>query len=112
MQKTALGLPENVEALLTYVFGFLTGFLFLLIEKENQFVRFHAMQSLSTFITLFVASFAVGFVPIIGWMIGLLLVPVNFILWIFLMYKAFIGERYALPVIGAFVEKQLGPPPA
>ncbi len=102
-QKTALNIDENIEALLCYAFGFLTGVLFLLIEKENKFVRFHAMQSLITFGAIFLVSF----IPILGWIISIILIPLSFILWIFLMYKAYQGERYKLPVIGDFVEKQL-----
>lgn len=52
--KTALGIDENIEGLLCYVLGFLTGILFLVLEKDNKFVRFHAMQSIVTFLALFV----------------------------------------------------------
>lgn|SRR5699024_1358722 len=47
--KTAIGLEENIAGLLCYLFTFVSGIIFLLIEKENKFVRFHAMQSLIFF---------------------------------------------------------------
>jgi len=46
--KTALGIDENIEGLLCYVLGFITGILFLVLEKDNKFIRFHAMQSIVT----------------------------------------------------------------
>jgi uncharacterized membrane protein len=107
-QKTVLGIPQNTEALLCYAFGFLSGFVFLLLEKDNKFVRFHAMQSLVTFLGLLLASFAVHFVPVMGTLIGILLWPLQAILWVVLMYKAYAGERYKLPIAGDFAEKQLG----
>ncbi|MBS3756858.1 MAG: DUF4870 domain-containing protein [Desulfobacterales bacterium] len=104
--KTALGIDQNIEAVLCYVLGWLTGILFLFLEKENQFVRFHAMQSLVVFLALFVLSLVVGWIPVIG-----LLSPVIFlvavILWILLMVKAFQGEMYKLPWAGDFAEKQV-----
>ncbi len=53
-KKTKLGIEENIEALLCYAGAWITGIIFLLLEKENEFVRFHAMQSLLTFLGLFV----------------------------------------------------------
>jgi len=41
--KTSTGIQPNVAALLSYVLGVITGIIFYLLEKENKFVRFHAM---------------------------------------------------------------------
>ena len=49
MEKTSTGLSENVAGLLCYVLGWISGIVFILIEQENKFVRFHAMQSIATF---------------------------------------------------------------
>ncbi len=104
--KTTLGIDENIEALLCYILGWLTGIVFLLLEKENLFVRFHAMQSLVVFLALFILSIVVGWIPVLG-----LLTPLIFllavILWILLMLKAFQGERYKLPWAGEFAENQI-----
>ncbi len=119
--KTALGIGENIEGLLCYSLGFITGIAFLVLEKENKFVRFHAMQSLATFLTLFVISvvlpviaMVIGMIPLIGWIIsiligllGLILWLLILILWLLLMYKAFKGERFKLPIVGDFAEKQI-----
>ena len=106
-KKTSLGIDENIEGLLCYSLGFITGILFLILEKENKFVRFHAMQSLVTFLLIWVIITVIGWIPILGWLLSLLITPLSLILWLLLMFKAFKGERFKLPVIGDFAEKQL-----
>ena len=106
--KTALGIDENIEGLLCYVLGWITGIVFLVLEKENKFVRFHAMQSLATFLVLFIILVIIGMIPVVGWVISILISIFMLLLWLFLMYKAFKGERYKLPIVGEFAEKQIG----
>lgn len=104
--KTVLGIDQNIEALLCYVLGWLTGIVFLVLEKENRFVRFHAMQSLVVFLSLFVLSLVVGIIPVIG-LLSPIIFLVSVVLWILLMIKAFQGEMYKLPWAGDFAEKQI-----
>jgi uncharacterized membrane protein len=99
----AFNLPQNTAAALTYVLGWLTGLVFILVEKNNQFVRFHAMQSLMFFAFLTVATF----VPVIGWLLSPLLMIVGFIVWLVSIYKAYNGEEWELPVVGKLAKKQL-----
>lgn len=99
--KTSTGMQPNMEALLSYVLGFITGLIFYLIEKENKFVRFHAMQSIVVFGALFVAGFILSFIPIIN----LIFWIAEFVLWIMLMVKAYQGEKFKLPVAGDIAEK-------
>ena len=54
--KTSSGMQANVAGLLCYLLGVITGIIFILIEKENKFVRFHAMQSIIVFGGLFVIN--------------------------------------------------------
>lgn len=91
---------QNTKGALTYLLGFVTGIFFLLTEKENGFIRFHAMQSTFVFGLLFILNF----VPLLT----VLVVPVILVLWVFLMYKAYSGEKYKLPFVGDFVEQQMG----
>ncbi len=105
--KTVMGIDENIEGLLCYVLGWITGIVFLILEKENKFVRFHAMQSLATFLGLSIILFVVGMIPLIGWFFHMIGWIVMVILWILLMVKAFKGERYKLPIVGDFAEKQI-----
>ncbi|MCA0991517.1 DUF4870 domain-containing protein [Pseudalkalibacillus hwajinpoensis] len=107
-RKTSSGLEENVAGLLTYVLGFVTGIIFLLIEKENKFVRFHAMQSIVVFGAFFVISLVLNVVPVIGTIVSVLILPpLSLIVWIVLMVKAYQGKQYKLPIAGDFSEKQL-----
>jgi len=73
-----------------------------LIEKD-PFVRFHAMQSTIVFGSLTVLSI----VPVIGWALSPLIMIVGFVLWLVLIFKAYQGEEFALPVVGEFAKKQL-----
>ncbi len=56
MAKSSLGLDKNVVGLLCYVVGFVTGIVFLALEKESTFVKFHAVQSIIAFGGFFVLS--------------------------------------------------------
>ncbi len=78
------------------------------MEKENKFVRFHAMQSIVVFGAFSVVTYILSFIPFIGWIISGLLGVLAFVLWIILMIKAYQGERYKLPWAGNFAEKQAG----
>ena len=106
-KDTVLGVTENLEGLLCYALGWVTGLVFLLLEQKNAFVRFHALQSLVTFLGLFIITLVIGFVPVLGVLVNLLLWLLSIALWIVLMVKAYKGERYKLPVVGDFVEQQL-----
>lgn len=108
--KTSTGLTENIAGLLCYALGFVTGIIFILIEKENKFVRFHAMQSIITFVALWVLIIGIGVFVSMSRMWALtslssVIMLIELILWILLMYKAYQGERYKLPIIGDIAEQ-------
>ncbi|HYL37540.1 MAG TPA: hypothetical protein VEV17_16615 [Bryobacteraceae bacterium] len=117
----AVGMTDNVAGALCYLFGFVTGILFLVLApyNQNRNVRFHAFQSIFLCIAWFVAwivlavlGVALHVIPILG---AILLVALNFALWIaalivwlYMMIKTYNGEKIALPVIGPMAEKQAG----
>ena len=103
--STDTGIKPNIAALLAYLLGFVTGLVFLLIEKNNKFVRFHAMQSIIVFGAIFVAQWVISFVPGIGVLMSGLLSLAAVVLWVVLMVKAFQGEKFKLPWAGAVAEK-------
>ena len=109
-EASSTGLDPNLAGLLCYLAGLITAIIFLIIEKENRTVRFHAYQSLAVFGALFVLSLIAGFIPVVGTLVSILLAPVGLILWILLMVKAYQGERYKLPVTGDWAEEQSGKP--
>ncbi len=107
MGKSSTGLDENVAGLLCYVLGWVGGLVFILIEPESKFVRFHAMQSIIVFGALSVIWIPLQFIPFFAVFIGWLLGGLGFVLWIVLMVKAYQGEMYKLPVAGDLAEKWL-----
>lgn len=99
--KTSIGMDANLAAAISYVFGWLSGLIFFIVEKENTFVRFHAMQSI-----LFSVVWTVLVVLLAITVVGPALVSLLFfVFWIILMVKAFSGEEFKLPVIGDMAEK-------
>jgi uncharacterized membrane protein len=105
--RSSTGLQQNVAGLLTYLAGFITGIVFIIIEKENRFVRFHAMQSIFVFGFLFVVQIVLSFIPVLRWFLPPIISILGFILWIILMIKAYKGEMYKLPYFGDMAEKQI-----
>jgi uncharacterized membrane protein len=101
------GLEPRFAAALAYLGGALTGILFLIIEKQDRFVRFHAMQSTMTFLGVIVVHFVLRGVPVIGPVLTFAFVVGIVILWVILIVKAFSGERYKLPYIGDWAEQQI-----
>ncbi|MCX5997819.1 MAG: DUF4870 domain-containing protein [Chloroflexi bacterium] len=105
MAKSSTGLEENVAGLLCYILGWVSGLVFFLIEKDSKFVKFHAMQSIITFVALMIIMWIANVIPLIGWLIGGLVGLLALVLWIILMIKAYQGEKFKLPVIGDLAEK-------
>ncbi|MEZ5334844.1 MAG: DUF4870 domain-containing protein [Methanolobus sp.] len=111
MSETSIGVSENIAGLLAYLFGLISGILLLVMEKENKVVRFHAAQSSVLSIAVIVFSIVitiVGLIPIIGWIIALLSIFLYlgiFVLWLFLMYKAFTGDMYRLPMLAEYADQ-------
>lgn len=99
------GLDENVVGALSYALWFITGVLFYLIEDDNEFVRFHAVQSTIFFGGLVVLA-VVGGMLSPGLNLSLLIIgPVSVTLWPIMLFRAYTGELYKLPVAGAIAEK-------
>ena len=105
MDKTSMGLEPNIAGLLCYVLGWISGLVFILMEKENKFVRFHALQSIIVFGAITIVSIIVSFIPFIGTIISWLLSVLALVLWIVLMIKAYQGNMYKLPWAGDLAEK-------
>ena len=105
MSKTSLGLNENITALLSYLLGWISGLIILLLEKDNQFVRFHAMQSILVFGGLTLISLLIGGMLLFFIFLIPLLNLIGIVLWILLMVKAYQGEHFKLPIVGDQAEK-------
>jgi uncharacterized membrane protein len=86
--KTNTGLSPKVAAILTYLLGWVTGLFFLIVERDNEFIRYHAIQSIAIFGSVTAVAVALGFVPVAGWILDAVLGFVAFTFWIVLMLRA------------------------
>ena len=126
MAKTSLNLEENIASVIAYVLVWVTGIIIFLIEKENKTVRFHAMQSILTFLPLTIIGWIVGWIgapsysygsypygyswspgiPALIWL-SWIIWAITVILWLVLIIKAYQGEKFKLPIVGDIAEKQV-----
>lgn len=95
----ATGLKKETAGALSYVLGPITGVVFLVLDKDDPFVKFHAMQSIVVFVSLFALQWALGLTIILLPLVPLVGI-VSFILWLICIYKAWQGEEFALPFAG------------
>lgn len=105
---------RNIVAALSYVLGFITGIVILLVEKDDKFIRFHAMQSTIATGSLFLLNIAVGLVlkplgildvlagmlNILFWFLILLVIIISFV-------RTYQGKLFKWPIVGEFSEKQI-----
>jgi len=102
------GLAENVAGLLCYVLGWVTGLIFLLIDKR-PWVKFHAAQSTTVFGGLTVIRIGLLFMShFLGWAIFGLIGLVSLVLWIFLMVKAYQHETVRIPIAADIADSLAG----
>src|SRR6266568_6938823 len=114
---TTLGMNERLERVLAYAFGWVSGIILFVLEK-NRNVRWHAAQSMVTFGTLSILILAVSmlknflaWIPILGWLtsagLGLLLSAlwwVTVFLWLWLMLMAWVRPNYRLPFFSRWAD--------
>jgi len=105
--ESSTGLSANVAGLLCYVAGWITGIVFLVLEKKSTFVKFHAYQSIMTFGILTVAQLVLGWIPFVGWVLNILIGILMLILWIILIIQAGTGKMWKVPWAGDWAEKQI-----
>ncbi len=109
--KSSTGLESNIAGLLSYVLGWITGLIFFLLEEKDEYVRYHAMQSIIVFGAVTVVEIVLelfGLIPYVDvvflalqGLVGLF----AFVLWVVLMVKAYQGVRYKIRWAGELAEK-------
>lgn len=114
-----MGDDSRLYAAGAYILLIFSGIVVLLVRKNDSYAKFHAMQSILFTIALIVLSIALGILgkalgmmPFLEWVVSLIFFILSalinlgvFLLWLYLMWKAYIGERFMLPLIGAEAEK-------
>lgn len=114
-----IALEDNLAAALCYLLLGVTGLLFLVLEPYNRKreIRFHAFQSIFVtaalavcWVVVIVTGMILAYIPWIGGLLAgaifLSLFAGGFVLWILLMYKAYINQPLVLPWIGPLAQKQ------
>ncbi len=102
--RSSTGLEPNTAGLLCYLGFWITGIIFLVIEQENRFVRFHALQSVVTFGGLGIIGAFLRLIPYGGVVFGPVVGILVLVLWVLMMVKAHQGELYRLPLAGLVAE--------
>jgi len=98
MPEAGAGLKKETAGALSYVLGPVTGVIFLIISKD-PFVKFHAMQSIVVFLSLFILQWVLGFTVILIFLVPLVGI-LGFVLWLLLIYKAWQGQEWEVPFLG------------
>lgn len=97
-KKMGTGLKKETAGALSYVLGPVTGVIFLVLERD-PYVRFHAMQSIVVFLGLFALQWMLGITIVLAVLVPLVGI-VSFVLWLILIYKAWMGEEFEVPFLG------------
>jgi len=99
---------RNLVAALSYLLAFITGIVILLVEKDDKFIRFHAMQSTVVFGAFFILSVVLGFilapVAILATLVNIIISIVSIVVWIVSMIKAYQGQMLKWPIVGKLAE--------
>ncbi len=106
---------SNVLAAASYVLLVLSGILMLVFKEDDDFVKFHSIQSivvsvvfLVVWIVLRIIEFLISFIPftqVIIWFLSFVFGVVFLVVWLYLMYEALEGKKYTLPFIKDFMKK-------
>jgi len=103
------GLSDNAASGLAY-FTIIPAIIFLVVAPYNQNarIRFHCWQSIFLGIACVVVDVVLTFIPVVGWILLPIVGLGVLVLWLMCILKAFNGDRFKIPVIAEFAEKQAG----
>jgi uncharacterized membrane protein len=119
--ESSTGMSANLAGLLCYVggvippipLGWISGLVFLAIEKKSTFVKFHAWQAIIVFGALGVLNlifFPLHFIPYVGlgfWILHIIVIVASVVLAIILMLQAYQGKMWKVPWAGDWAEKHI-----
>jgi uncharacterized membrane protein len=112
-KKSSTGMDPKIAVLLSYLFSWIGGLIFYLMEKENKFVKWNALQALILgiieIICIIVVSVILGMIPYIGWFffswLGYVLAGLCWILAIICIIMGFQGKSFRIPGISKLADK-------
>lgn len=100
------GIEENVAGALAYFVIIAIVWLVLEPYNKNRFIRFHSIQAIALGVVFTGLSIVLGAIPIVGWILLPFVSLAAFVIWVLCFVKAFQNEKFKLPVLGDFAEKQ------
>ncbi len=104
------GMNSQMGGFICYLGFFITGIIFYLLEKEDRYIRFHALQSIVTFssiaLLLLFIRLPFGGARVLDIMYTLVLLA-GLVLWVMLMLKAYQGDEFELPLVGEWVKERI-----
>lgn len=107
MGDSSTGLPENVANFIAYLFGWISGLLILLVEKDNENIRYHGAQSVTVFGSLSILNLLLPFIPAVGPLLLAVVAPITLLAWIALMLMSLMGNAPRIPVVENFAQQLL-----
>jgi uncharacterized membrane protein len=108
---------DKLMAALAYIIAVIVPLIILLTDYKNRaFQRYHAIQSLGLSAAFFVAGIVLcilqvilQFIPVLGLIIGCLMLFVYLVplaLMLYYAYRAYKGEMFVIPVVTDFMKQQ------
>jgi len=112
-KKSSTGLDSKIAVLLAYLFSWLGGLIIWIMEKENKFVKWNALQALILgaigFVSMMVFSVILGWIPYIGWFFfswfGWVIWGISWVLAIICIIMGFSGKTFRIPGIAKLTDK-------
>ncbi len=112
-KKSSTGMEPKIAILIAYLFGWIGGLIIWLIEKENKFVKWNALQALILgiieVVSIIVISVILGLIPFIGWFffswLGYVIAAALWVLAIVAIVRGFQGKTFRIPWIGTLTDK-------
>ena len=104
--KSIFGLPQNIVAMFAYFSPF-TAILMYIFERENKFVRFHALQGTIILVTLSILIRVIVIVPLLGAIVASLLSVIMSIVMLYMMISTVLGKEVKIPILGDIVWDQV-----
>ncbi len=105
---------RNLVAAISYLLGFITGIVILLVETDDKYIRFHAMQSTIIFLGLFIFNILIGlilgqvrFLGVFSNLINVVITIVSLVIWVVSMIQAYKGKVYKWPIAGKLAESKV-----
>ena len=102
MQISSTGIPRNIAMFLAYLFNWISGIIFLLIEKKDAEVRFHAAQSVIFFGACSILGVLLPVIPLLGPLSLRIIGLIALVVWLIQLVTSLLGRPFKLPFVSTF----------